>query len=215
MTFVLMEPLVLAFVAPVPLVVQAYKPLESLVVGRVIPEPLVQEVLPLEQLLPASVLVEPLVLAVLPLVPLVQPSMPLEALVLAVLLLEQLPASVLVEPLVLVVLPLVPLVQPFMPLKALVLAVLLLKPPALAFRNLDPLVLGLRNLKKLPVVTKNHSSSSLTGVSSQIAHPGRSGIILKAKTRFPRSWGGKCRAQVKGVVHQDGDALLRPPAESQ
>ena len=118
-------------------------------------EPLVQAVLPLEQLLPASVLKGPLVQAVLPLKPLALPFVAL-----------------------------VPLVQPSMPLQAQVLAVLL-KPPVLAFRNLEPLVLGVVNLKKLLLLRKSVRNSSPTGANSQIAQLGRSGIILPAKSRSP------------------------------
>ena len=72
-----------------------------------------------------------------------------------------LPASAALELLVLLV---------FKPLEALVA---------------EPLPLGGVNLKKLIVVTKNRSSSSLAGASSQIAPLGRSGIALPPQSRFP------------------------------
>jgi hypothetical protein len=94
-------------------------------------------------------------------------------------------ASVLLEPLVLVFVALEllvlvfvlvePLIQPSMPLEALVLAVL----------SLEPLVMGFVNLEKLLLLRKSIRNSPPAGASSQIAQPGRSGIILQAKSRSP------------------------------
>lgn len=75
-----------------------------------------------------------------------------------------------------------PLGLPFATLEPLVL---------LAYRKLEPRVteplpLASINLKKLLVVRKDRSSSSPIGARSQIAPPGRSGIILSGKSRFTR-----------------------------
>ena len=84
-------------------------------------------------------------------------------------------AFVALEPLVLAFVLVEPLIQPSMPLEALVLAVL----------SLEPLVLGFVNLEKLLLVRKNTRNSPPTGAGSQIAQPGRSGIIIKATSRIP------------------------------
>jgi hypothetical protein len=166
MTSVLLRP---RFVTPEPQVVLAYKPPESLVAALMTPEPLVLAVLPLGQLLPASVALEPPALAftrepqVLTFVDrqqLVMAIRDLQPLVLAVLPLDQLlPASVVLEPLV---------VLAYKPLEPLVA---------------KPLPLAGVNLKNLLVVRKNRSSSSPTGASSQIAPPGRSGIVFQREIK--------------------------------
>ena len=85
--------------------------------------------------------------------------------------------------------PLGPLVLAFTRLAPLVGAFLLLKPlmGILATASVPPGPLGLASVNpgKLLLARKNHRSSSPTGASSQIAPPGRSGIILQAKSRFP------------------------------
>ena len=115
---------------------------------------------PLESLVAAFVTLDPLVLSFLSLEQLLRASAVLDPLVLPFVLLGQLLlGSVALEPLVL----------PFVTIEPLVV---------LAYRKLEPLPLASVNLKKLLVVKKNRSSSSLVGASSQIAPPGRSGIIL-------------------------------------
>ena len=78
-----------------------------------------------------------------------------------------------------------PLVRRFVLLGLLVRCSAPLEPLVLAFINLDPLVLGFINLKKLLLLRKSIRNSPPTGASSQIAQPGRSGIILHAKSRSP------------------------------
>ena len=68
-----------------------------------------------------------------------------------------------------------PLVPAFVALELLFLVVL----------TLEPLLLGFVNLEKLLMVRKNIRNSPPTGASSQIAQPGRSGIIIKATSRIP------------------------------
>lgn len=178
----------------------------TLVTAFVTPEVQVMAVLSLGQLLPASVLQEPLlvmkfvlleprfmtpgpqvVLAYNPPAPLAVGFVTPEPQAPAALSLGQLlPASVALEPLVL----------PFRNRELLVLAFVLLGQLLLGSVPLEPLVLlaykpleprvteplplprVLVNLKNLLVVRKNRSSSSAAGASSQIAPPGRSGIIF-------------------------------------
>ena len=118
-------------------------------------------------------------------------------------------ASVLLEPLVMASKPLGPLVPAFAPKEPLVMASKPLEPLAVAFLLLKPLMgmlaaasapkgplvlasahkgpLGLTsaNPEKLILARKGRNSSSSSGASSQIAQPGRSGIIWPAKSRFP------------------------------
>jgi hypothetical protein len=98
-------------------------------------------------------------------------------------------ASALLEPLVMASALLEPLVMASKPLEPLVAAFLLLKPLmgmlATASVPPGPLVLAAVNPEKLLLARKNRSSSSPPGASSQIAQPGRSGIILQAQSRFP------------------------------
>jgi len=81
------------------------------------------------------------------------------------------------------------LVMASKPLEPLVVAFLLLKPLmgmlATAPVPLGPMGLAPGNPEKLLLARKNRTSSSPPGASSQIAQPGRSGIILQAKARFP------------------------------
>ena len=70
-------------------------------------------------------------------------------------------------------------------LEPLVMAYKPLEPLGLAFMRPGPLGLASVNPEKLLLARKNRSSSSPPGASSQIAQPGRSGIILQAKSRFP------------------------------
>jgi len=125
----------------------------------------------------ASVLLEPLVLPVMTLKPLVMAVLPLKPPALA---------FVALKPLVQAFRNLEPLVQTFRNLEPLVQTFRNLEPLVLGFINLEPLVLGFINLKKLLMVKKNRRSSSPAGVNSQIAQPGRSGIILPANSRS--SW---------------------------
>jgi len=125
----------------------------------------------------ASVLLESLVMA----------YKPLEPLVAAFLLLKPLmgmlaTASVPLGPLVLASAP-----QELLGLayKPLVVAYKPLEPLGLAFMRPGPLGLASVNPEKLLLARKNRSSSSPPGASSQIAQPGRSGIILQAQSRFP------------------------------
>ena len=156
-----------------PLLVLAFVLRWTLATAFVTPEAQALAVLTLRQLLPASVALEHL-----------------------------LPVFVTTEPLVVLAYKLLePLALPFRNREPLVLAVLslgklllrsvLLEPLVLAYKPLEPLVgeplpLACGNLKNLPAVRKNRSSSFPIGVSSQIAPPGRSGIILIAPSRFPR-----------------------------
>jgi hypothetical protein len=125
--------------------------------------------------------------------PLVQPSMPLEPLVQAVLRLGQLlpPFMVLVplEPRLLRSAALEPAARRFVLLAGLLLPFVL---PGLLFRRrgplepMAPLLLRGVNLEKPNLLRKSLRNSSPTGTSSQIAPPGRSGIILRGKSKFPR-----------------------------
>ena len=186
-----------------PLLVLAFVLRWTLATAFVTPEAQALAVLTLRQLLPASVALEHLlpvfvttgplvVLAYKLLEPLALPFRNREPLVLAVLSLGQLlPASVALEPLVLAFKNREPLVLAVLLLGKLLLRSVLLEPLVLAYKPLEPLVgeplpLACGNLKNLPAVRKNRSSSFPIGVSSQIAPPGRSGIILIAPSRFPR-----------------------------
>ena len=66
----------------------------------------------------------------------------------------------------------------------LVLAVVALDPPVLQI-VLKPPLPAVLNLGKLLLMRKNIRSSSPTGASSRLLYLGRSGIILKAKSRSP------------------------------
>jgi len=147
---VLLEPLLLGFVAP-----------ELLLLPFVSREPLVLAVLPLEPLLPAFVLVGPQVLAVLRLGPL-------------------LPLFVLREPLVQAVLRLGLLLPLFVLREPLVLPFVLLGLPVRHRAPLEPPGLGVVNPEKPLPLRKSLRNSFPTGASSQIAQSGRSGNILKA-----------------------------------
>ncbi len=108
-------------------------------------------------------------------------------------------ASVLPESLVMAYKPQDPLVVAFLllkplmgmlatasvPLGPLVLGSAPQEPLVLAFMRPGPLGLTSVNPEKLILARKDRNSSSPPGASSQIAQPGRSGIILQAKSRFP------------------------------
>ena len=96
---------------------------------------------------------------------LVQAFMALEQPVLVFVLLKLLDLAILPEPLLLVFVP--------------------LEQPALVLVNLRLLVRAFVNLRQLLMMRKKSSSSPPTGARSQIAQPGRSGIILKAESRSP------------------------------
>ena len=169
MASVLLEPLLVMASVPPGAPGPGVRPLEPLVLASV----------PLEPLVLASIR-EPLVLASDPwshwswrrvLAPLAADRTPGSCWSLASLA-DRGPASP--EPQVLASVPLEPLVLAFSPWNRW--SGIAPGAPALASVN----------LKNLLVVKKNRSSSSPTGASSQIAPPGRSGIILRGKSRFPR-----------------------------
>ena len=156
-----------------PLLVLAFVLRWTLATAFVTPEAQALEVLTLRQLLPASVALEHLL-------PVFVTTGPLVVL-----------AYKLLEPLALPFRNREPLVLAVLSLGKLLLRSVLLEPLVLAYKPLEPLVgeplpLACGNLKNLPAVRKNRSSSFPIGVSSQIAPPGRSGIILIAPSRFPR-----------------------------
>jgi len=161
-----MEPQVLA-VLPLVGLVQPCMPREALALA----------VHPLKLLVLGSVALGPLVRQFRNLGLLVRPCMPREALALG---------SVALEPLVRRFRNLEPLVRRFRNLVPLVLPFVLLGLLVRRRAPLEPLVLRFINLKKLLRLRKSNRNSAPTGVNSQIAHPGRSGIILPAKSRSPR-----------------------------
>jgi hypothetical protein len=172
-TFVLLWPLVPAFAAQEPLervftreaLVLECKPLEPRLVALRNRGPLVLPVLPLEQRLPAFAAQEPLALASVPPEPVVPLAhKPLE---------PRLVAFRNQEALVLAVLPLGQLLMAFVPPEPPVVLASKPREPLVG----EPLPLAGVNLKNLLAVRKNRSSNSPIGASSQIAPPGRSGII--------------------------------------
>jgi hypothetical protein len=191
----LYPPLVMGFVLPGPLALASVR------------EPLVLTFIDLQQLVlairdPELLVLEPPVLACVPQEPpalasvrepLVQPSMPLEALVLAVLHLGQLlppfVALVPLEPRLLRSVALEPPVRRFVLLEGLLLPCVLLGLLVRRRSPLEPLALLLLrgvNLEKPNLLRKSLRNSSPTGAHSQIAQPGRSGIILRGKSKFPQ-----------------------------
>ena len=139
-------------------------------------------------------------------------------------------ASVLLEPPGLASAPQEPLVLAFMRPGPLVMAYKLLQPLVVGFLPrkrlmgmlatasdpqeplvlasvlLEPLVLASVNPEKLLLARKNRSSSFPPGASSQIAQPGRSGIILQAKSRFPL-FGHYTRYRKKAATSIPGSSL--------
>jgi len=109
--------------------------------------------------------------------------------------------------------PLGPLVVAFLLLKPLMgmlaTASVLLAPLVVAFLLLNQLMgmlaMASINPEKPLLARKNRSSSSPPVASSQIAQPGRSGIILPTKSRFP--WFGHYPAPVKPPRLQYPQAL--------
>ena len=173
--FVALEPLVLAFTREPRVLTLA--DLQQLVLAFRGLEPQGLEPPPL-----ASVRLEPLLLPFRNGGPLVPSVLGLGQLLLA---------SVALEPPVLGFRNRQPPVLAVLSLEQLLPASVALEPLLLAYKPLEPLVkeppsLGRVNLKNLLVVRKNRSSSSPAGASSQIAPPGRSGIILRGKSKSTR-----------------------------